>query len=41
MQMGSEAVQMLVNMIEHGKAAEQRWAETGFVVRKSTRPLGE
>lgn len=41
MEMGAEAVQMLIGMIEHGTAAEQRWAETGFVVRKSTRPLGE
>ncbi|MGE4585525.1 MAG: LacI family DNA-binding transcriptional regulator [Sphaerochaeta sp.] len=38
--MGKEAVLMLRSMIEQGQGAQQRWADTGFVVRKSTGPWG-
>lgn len=37
--MGKEATLMVIDMIEQKKPALQRWAETDFVVRKSTVPL--
>ncbi len=39
-EMGKEAILMLVSMIEQGRAGQQKWADTDFVIRKSTTRYG-